>query len=177
MPRDQSRVLLSDHKIPGSPLLFLLPIPRAVPGATARGAVTYPSRCLRRIHCRSSGPGGTYFPHAAPCFTLVVEAETGQRRDLEHPRAWTLPSPARGWHSPPPTVWKVIYLASLCSRAARYQVVLMPTHLGTAEAGLEQASLSPEKVESEPRPRKRKPSGPSNVSLLRGEAGDHGLTP
>lgn len=53
----------------------------------------------------------------------------------------------------------------------------MPTHLATAEAGLEQASLSPEKVESEPRPRRRKPSGPSNVSLLRGEAGDHGLSP
>lgn len=59
-------------------------------------------------------------------------------------------------------------LGSLCSRAARCQVVLMPTHLGKAEAGLEQVSLSSEKMGSEPRPRKGRPSRPSSVSLLRG---------
>lgn len=42
----------------------------------------------------------------------------------------------------------------------------MPTHLGTAEAGLEQASLRPEKVESEPRPRKRRLRVPSSMSVL-----------
>lgn len=52
----------------------------------------------------------------------------------------------------------------------------MPTHLGTAEAGLEQVSLGPEKVESETRRRKGTPSRPSNASLLR-EAGCNGLRP
>lgn len=82
-------------------------IPKAAPRATAGGPITYPNRCLQRTHCRSFGPGGIYFPHAAPCFNLAAgEAETGQGPD--HQRTWTLPPPEAGIF--PPTVWEAIWL-------------------------------------------------------------------
>lgn len=141
-------------------------MPELPPRATAGGPVSYPGRCRQRTHCRSSGPSDTCFPHAAPCFNLAA----GRSRN----RSWTGPpapegpdpSSTRGRQSPSPSHCLGSNLTSLRSRAARCQVVLMPTHLGKAEAGLEQVSLSSEKMGSEPRPKKGTPSRPSEEGWL-----------
>lgn len=112
MPHDQSKVLPPDHKTPGSPLLLLIPIPRAVSRATGREAQLLTQVDVSKGPAADLSAQAVLIPHAQLHASPLVQKQKQVRDGASG-------TPTGGWHSPSHCLGS--NLASLRSRAVRCQ--------------------------------------------------------